>query len=78
MRSLELDGYCKELGLAFEYQGEQHYNPQNFFHRGKSGSFRRLVERDELKVRLCEKAGVRLLVVPYFEDISEAYLRGLL
>ena len=32
---LELDGYCKERGIAFEYQGEQHYNPASWFHKGR-------------------------------------------
>ena len=34
-RRLELDGYCKELGLAFEYNGEQHYNSKNLVFRKK-------------------------------------------
>lgn len=35
-RSLELDGYCKKLKLAFEYQGSQHYKQINFFHTKRS------------------------------------------
>jgi len=33
---MELDGYCKELKLAFEYQGEQHFNYNPFFHSGRN------------------------------------------
>ena len=77
-RCLELDGYCEELGIAFEYQGEQHYNSRIFFHRGKEGAFEKLQLRDKLKARLCYEAGVRLLVVPFFEKVSVALLQRLL
>jgi hypothetical protein len=29
----ELDGFCSELGLAFERHGEQHYRKVDHFHR---------------------------------------------
>jgi hypothetical protein len=30
---MELDGYCKNLGLAFEHHGIQHYKTKTFFHQ---------------------------------------------
>ena len=75
---LELDGYCKELGIAFEYQGEQHYNPNSWFHRGKRRSFENLVARDKEKADRCKDVGVQLLIVPHYEDDPEALLRRLL
>ena len=69
-----MDGYCPELGIAFEYQGEQHYNPKSWFHHDKK-SFENLVARDKEKVDRCAEAGVRLLIVPYFEENPEALLR---
>ena len=59
--SLELDGYCEELGLAFEHQGTQHY-------RAQSGRFAQqhlaIRKRDERKRAICRKRGVTLIEVP--------------
>eukprot|EP00414_Alexandrium_minutum_P004815 CAMPEP_0113830442 /NCGR_PEP_ID=MMETSP0328-20130328/6332_1 /TAXON_ID=39455 /ORGANISM="Alexandrium minutum" /LENGTH=103 /DNA_ID=CAMNT_0000798557 /DNA_START=327 /DNA_END=635 /DNA_ORIENTATION=- /assembly_acc=CAM_ASM_000350 len=38
---LELDGYCEELQLAFEYNGEQHYSAVHYWNR--RGGFAELV-----------------------------------
>lgn len=53
-RGLELDGYCEELRLAFEYQGPRHAFPVQKV-------------RDARKRSLCKKHGVRLLEIPYVE-----------
>ena len=60
-RPMELDGYCAELGLAFEHQGEQHYRPVKHFGRTTHEA---ILARDRLKRCLCEKAGVVLIEVP--------------
>lgn len=60
---LELDGYCKKLRVAFEYQGVQHYKHIKFFHHNQC--FKERKEVDELKIRLCEQHGVKLILVPY-------------
>ena len=75
---LELDGYCEGLGIAFEYQGEQHYSPKSYFHRGRRCSFENLIARDKLKASRCREAGVQLLIVPYKEKDLEGLMRQLL
>ena len=64
-RKMELDGFCKELGLAFEYNGKQHYEKiEKFFH--KNQGYEKQVERDILKGILCKKNDVVLIIVPYW------------
>jgi hypothetical protein len=60
---MELDGYCKELGLALEYQGKQHFIQHELFHRELS--LRQRKEDDKLKSRLCKSHGVIVIQVPY-------------
>lgn len=73
--NLELDCFNEELMIAIEYNGEQHYNFVPHFHKTKD-AFYNVKYRDEIKRRLCQENGVRLIVVPYtvrVEDI-ETYL----
>jgi|APSaa5957512535_1039671.scaffolds.fasta_scaffold18620_5 hypothetical protein len=55
---LELDLYNKELGIAFEYQGFQHYEPVEAW--GGVPRLLKLKERDEVKRRICKEMGVVL------------------
>lgn len=70
-RSLELDGYCEKLKLAFEYQGPQHYEDIPHFH--KKRSLKDQQEYDKLKRELCEKNGVTLLEIPHVEDKEKMF-----
>ena len=74
LQGLQLDGYCGELSLAFEYQGEQHYHPENYFHFGDISSFEAQQERDIRKQELCQAAGVRLVLVPYFANDKRTFV----
>lgn len=69
---LELDMYNEELRLALEHQGQQHYEPMEFF--GGIERFYIQQSYDLYKEKLCYEQGVVLLHVPYYireEDISE-------
>jgi hypothetical protein len=62
-----LDGYSNELKVAFEYQGVQHYQRVEHFHRaGSPKTLERQIERDAVVLELCKANNVRLLVVPPF------------
>lgn len=69
---LELDGYCKELGIAFEHNGKYHYS---CFHVNDD-----LVKReryDAMKLRNCKEAGVVLVIIPQlFVKTKLSELRG--
>jgi hypothetical protein len=62
-RCLELDGYCEELGIAFEHNGRQHYEKNDLFHATEK-EFRKTEERDTVKQILCKQHGVKLITVP--------------
>lgn len=58
---LELDGYCGELGLAFEHNGKQHYQ------RIKSSwkdRFEQIQKNDQCKIDLCKQNNVTLIIIP--------------
>lgn len=65
---LELDGYSKKMGLAFEYQGQQHYGHEPLFHR--TNSFERQEKRDEEKRLLVKISSIKiqLIEIPFFRD----------
>lgn len=52
--NLELDGYCEELKIAFEYNGPHHYDP-NYIYYHKS-----VVWKDRFKKRRCKELGIKL------------------
>ncbi len=61
---LELDGYNKDLRVAFEVQGQQHYMWISFFDKTLE-LFKHRQRNDELKRRLCKEQGIELFEIPY-------------
>lgn len=66
-RNLELDMYCEELKVAFEYNGVQHYHfiPGGYFHPNGEEDFLKQQKRDRFKARKCKENGITLFVIPY-------------
>ncbi len=75
---LELDGYCRELKIAFEYDGIQHFEEHIFFHKHKNCSLKNIQERDRLKDQLCLKNGVKLLRIKYKVKNKEKFIKRFL
>ena len=70
--NLELDGYCEKLQMAFEYHGEQHYKYcPRFFHKKGKYVFEEQKERDKLKIELCIKNNIKLIIIPYCYDYQD-------
>lgn len=63
VRYIELDGYCEELQLAFEYDGEQHYKEVAF--GSNSHSLEKRKQRDALKDQYCLDKSIKLIRIPY-------------
>lgn len=62
-RKMELDGFNRDLKIAFEYNGLQHYSVVNLFHMSDD-DLKRSIERDRLKEKLCKEWNITLVVVP--------------
>ncbi len=73
---LELDCYEPSMGLAVEYQGQQHYKQIPYFHKNRE-HFLNGKYRDEMKRRMCVENGVVLIEVPYTVKLDqiEPYLK---
>jgi hypothetical protein len=66
---LELDFYIKELEVAFEVQGDQHFVYVPYFH-GNYENFLNQQRRDAEKKLLCAKNGVSLYEITKEEEIA--------
>lgn len=66
---LSYDIYIPKLKIAIEYQGKQHYEPVDFF--GGSETFLETQRRDVLKAKLSYKAGVKLIYINYWEELTK-------
>jgi hypothetical protein len=66
---LELDGINNTIitplgfGVAFEYNGEQHYKVVKYFNNKEFLSERK--KYDKFKVKKCKEKGILLIVIPY-------------
>lgn len=75
---MQLDGYCKVLNIAFEYNGKQHYEQCSFFHKNMA-HFESQKTRDKIKSDLCESKNINKITIPYFcaetDDQLELFIR---
>jgi hypothetical protein len=68
--NLELDCYNKDLKLAVEYNGKQHYEYIPYFHRNKD-AFTNQKYRDDMKRRMCKDENIILIEVPYTVEVEK-------
>lgn len=61
---LSLDGYSKKLKIAFEHQGQQHYQFIKRFHKNIE-KFEKQKTHDLIKKKWCEQNGIKLITIPY-------------
>jgi hypothetical protein len=72
-RRLEIDCYCRELNLAVEFQGEQHYKYIPYFHRTHQ-VFLDQQARDGLKRTMLKLKGINYLEIPF--TVSDGQLEA--
>ena len=71
-----LDMYIPDIGLAIEYQGEQHFHAVPLF--GGEEGLRRTKERDKEKLLKCKEHNVTLIYFSYTDDLSEEAVAAML
>ena len=65
LEGLELDGYCPELNMAFEYNGIQHYEYVPHYHRNGESEFLAQRDRDIKKYKICKDLKINLIIIPH-------------
>lgn len=74
LEGLELDLFLPDSGLAFEYQGQQHFHPVKAW--GGESAFNSIQHRDKKKAEMCKKKGVVLITIDYTEALTEEHISG--
>lgn len=74
--NLELDGYCEELKLAFEYDGVQHAEFNKHFHK-RPNEFIYQIKKDDFKSKKCKIEGIDLIRIPHYihKESLEDYIK---
>ena len=79
--TLPFDFYIPELNICIEYQGEQHYRPVNFGGISDEEAYNNFLKtqyHDEIKRNYCVDNNIKLVCVPYWEDVDEYLNKNLL
>jgi len=66
---LQLDGYNEKLGIAFEYQGIQHFKVKDIW--GGEKALIKTQKHDQIKKELCKRHNIILLCPTYELDLSD-------
>lgn len=65
VKPLPFDFYLPELNTCIEYQGKQHYLKESRFYSEE------LLQNDERKAQHCLDNNIRLIVIPYWENVND-------
>lgn len=76
-RDMAFDFYLQEYNVAIEYDGKQHFEPVKLF--GGEKQFKIQQCNDRFKDEYCDKNGIRLIRIPYweFENIEDILINEL-
>ena len=75
LKGLELDIFIRRLNLAFEYDGEQHFDKKLCEEVFKS-DFEALQKRDRKKEVKCRDLGINLIRIKYDEPLNKRYIKN--
>lgn len=66
-----IDLFIPDLGIAVEYNGEQHYKFISHFHKDET-DWNKSVLLDKQKINYLEEKGVKLVIIPFNTKIKTA------
>ena len=76
-KQLTLDGYNDEMGIAFEYDGQQHFHDKVFSNNVKDCStLEKTKDRDLIKEMLLKERNIKLIRIPYYIKNKKNYIEG--
>ena len=67
----KIDIFIENLNLGIEYQGKQHFKPNEKF--GGEEGYKNTIKWDSEKYYLCKKHGIKILYVSYEKDLPLNY-----
>jgi len=67
-RALRFDFYLPEQNICIEFDGEHHFEENEYF--GK-GNLEYITKNDEIKNEYCSINNIQLIRIPYWENITE-------
>lgn len=76
-KTLEFDFYLPELNLCIEYNGIQHYEYTEYFHKTPE-NFEYRKTLDQIKIDYCKNNNISLLIIRYDEEILSVLKEQLL
>lgn len=74
IKPLPFDFYIPDINTCIEYDGIQHFEPIDFAGHGSKWAeenFKKTKERDRIKTEYCKSKGIRLIRIPYFNDVKK-------
>ena len=75
-KNLEIDCYDPISKIGVEYNGKQHYEYPNSFHKSELEFYEQL-RRDRTKEQLCKDNGIYLIRIPFTIDTKHQTINGL-
>ncbi|MDL2219550.1 hypothetical protein LJC04_04360, partial [Ruminococcaceae bacterium OttesenSCG-928-O06] len=76
LKPQSIDIYIPDQEIAIEYQGQQHFQPVEYF--GGEEAYTKTVERDSLKAEKCKDMGVTLLYWKYDTPVTQENVESFL
>ena len=76
-KNLKVDFYIPSVNAVIEYDGEQHYNYIEYFHKTIE-NFKRSQALDKIKDTELEKHNIKLVRIPYTQEITKELIERII